>query len=156
MRARIFKHPIHPMLVPLPIGLWIFSFACDLVYRFLSDDALWDDMALYTMAGGIAGALLAALPGFVDYLSLENRATRRVATAHMLVNLTTVGLYAVNLWLRTISPPGATTPIALSIVGMILLSVAGWLGGELVFRHGVAVAERSPATGSEGLRRPTI
>src|SRR5688572_11509153 len=96
MRAQIFKHPIHQMLVPLPIGLWIFSFLCDLVYRFLSDLELWDTMALFTMAGGIAGALLAALPGLIDYLSLEDRATRRVATAHMLINLTTVGLYAVN------------------------------------------------------------
>ena len=151
MRAQIFKHPIHPMLVPLPIGLWIFSFLCDLAYRFLSDNVLWNDMALYTMAAGIAGALLAALPGFLDYLSLEDRATRRVATAHMLINLTTVGLYAVNLWLRTTTSPGAATPFALSIVGMILLSVAGWLGGELVFRHGVAVVDRSPASGSERL-----
>ncbi len=151
MRAQILNHPIHPMLVPLPIGLWIFSFACDLVYRFVSDLVLWDTMALFTMAGGIAGALLAALPGFLDYLSLEDRATRRVATAHMLINLTTVGLYGVNLWLRTNTPPGATTPFALSIVGIILLSVAGWLGGELVFRHGVAVVERSPAPGSERL-----
>jgi uncharacterized membrane protein len=149
MQARILNHPIHPMLVPLPIGLWIFSFACDLVYRFLSDLERWDTMALYTMAGGIAGALLAALPGFLDYLSLEDRATRRVATTHMLINLTTVGIYAVNLWLRTTSPPGAATPFALSIVGIILLGVAGWLGGELVFRHGVAVTARSPAPGSE-------
>ena len=144
MRARLFKHPIHPMLVPLPIGLWIFSFVCDLVYRFLSDNVIWDEVAFYTMAGGIVGALLAALPGFVDFLSLQDPTVRRVALTHMLVNLTTVALYAVNLWLRTVNPPGAGTPLVLSVVGMLLLAVAGWLGGELVFRHGVAV-EQEPS-----------
>jgi uncharacterized membrane protein len=151
MRAQIFKHPIHPMLVPLPIGMWIFSFGCDLVHRFLTDNVLWDYMAIFTMAGGIAGALLAAVPGFLDYLSLEDRGTRRVATAHMLINLTTVALYGVNLWLRTITPPGAAIPFALSIVGMILLSVAGWLGGELVFRHGVAVVVERGTLGDRRL-----
>jgi uncharacterized membrane protein len=58
--------------------------------------------------------------------------------------LTIVALYAVNLWLRTTTPPGARTPIALSVVGVLLLAVAGWLGGELVFRHGVAVERPSP------------
>ena len=144
MSARLFKHPIHPMLVPLPIGLWIFSFVCDLVYRFLSDNVIWDEVAFYTMAGGIVGALVAALPGFIDFLSLQNPAVRRIALTHMLVNLTTVALYAVNLWLRTISPPGTGTPALLSVVGVLLLAVAGWLGGELVFRHGVAV-EQEPS-----------
>ncbi|MGH7572444.1 MAG: DUF2231 domain-containing protein [Gemmatimonadota bacterium] len=144
MGARLFKHPIHPMLVPVPIGLWIFSFVCDLVYRFLSDNVIWDEVAFYTMAGGIVGALLAALPGFVDLLSLNDPATRRIALAHMLVNLTTVVLFAINLWLRTNSPPGAGVPVVLSLVGVLLLGVAGWLGGELVFRHGVGV-ERRPS-----------
>jgi uncharacterized membrane protein len=142
--ARLFKHPIHPMLIPLPIGLWIFSLVCDLVYRFLSDAVIWDDVAFYTMAGGLVGALVAALPGFIDFLSLQDPAVRRIALTHMLVNLTTVALYAVNLWLRSTSPPGAGLPAALSVVGVLLLGVAGWLGGELVFRHGVAV-EREPS-----------
>ncbi|MGH7559369.1 MAG: DUF2231 domain-containing protein [Gemmatimonadota bacterium] len=143
MGARLFKHPIHPMLVPLPIGLWIFSFVSDLVC-FLSDAVIWDEVAFYTMAGGLVGALVAALPGFVDLLSLNDPAVRRVALAHMLVNLTTVALYAVNLWVRTNSPPGADAPIVMSVVGVLFLGVAGWLGGELVFRHGVGV-EREPS-----------
>lgn len=143
MTVRIFKHPIHPLLVPLPIGLWVFSLVCDLVYRFFSNDVIWDEVAFYTMAGGLVGALVAALPGFVDFLSLNDPAVRKIALTHMLVNLTTVALYAVNLWLRTISPAGAGTPVLLSVVGVLFLGVAGWLGGELVYRHGVAV-ERHP------------
>jgi uncharacterized membrane protein len=142
--ASIRKHPIHPVLVPLPIGLWVFSLICDLVYAFVSPEVFWDRMAQWTMAGGLAGALLAAVPGFIDFLSLTDPRVKRVALTHMLVNLTTVALYAVNLWLRTTSPPGAGTPVVLSVIGVLLLGVAGWLGGELVFRHGVAVARPSP------------
>ena len=142
--ASIARHPIHPALVPVPIGLWIFSLVCDAVYAFISSDVVWDRMAFYTMLGGVAGALLAAVPGFIDFLSLTDPKVKRVALAHLLLNLTIVALYAVNLWLRTTTPPGARTPIALSVVGVLLLAVAGWLGGELVFRHGVAVERPSP------------
>lgn len=143
--ASIGKHPIHPILVPLPIGLWVFSLVCDAVYAFVSNDIFWDRMAQWTMLGGIAGALVAAVPGFIDFLSLTDSRVKRVALTHMLVNLTTVALYAVNLWLRTTNPPGAGTPIVLSVVGVLMLAVAGWLGGELVFRHGVAVERSSPS-----------
>lgn len=119
--ASIRKHPIHPMLVPLPIGLWIFSLVSDLVY--------------------------AALPGFIDFLSLSGPRVKRVAMTHMVLNLTIVALYAVNLWLRTTSAPGAAAPLALSIVAVLMLAVSGWLGGELVFRHGVAVDRDSTMIG---------
>lgn len=142
--ASIARHPIHPVLVPLPIGLWIFSLVCDVVYAFVSGETFWDRMAFWTMLGGIAGALLAAIPGFIDFLSLTDARVKRVALTHMLVNLTVVVLYAVNLWLRTTAPPGAGTPVVLSVIGVLMLGVAGWLGGELVFRHGVAVERPSP------------
>jgi len=146
-RASIRKHPIHPILVPLPIGLWIFSLACDVVYLFVSTNAVWDQMAFYTMVGGVAGALLAALPGFIDFLSLSDPPVKRIALTHMLVNLTVVILFAANLLLRAASPPGAPAPMVLSVVGVILLGVAGWLGGELVFRHGVGVERQPPMIG---------
>ncbi|WP_185245204.1 DUF2231 domain-containing protein [Citrifermentans bremense] len=60
-KASVAKHPIHPMLVPLPIGLWIFSLVCDLIYEG-SGDLLWHNMAHYSLAGGVIGGLLAALP----------------------------------------------------------------------------------------------
>lgn len=145
--ASIRKHPIHPILVPLPIGLWIFSLVCDGVYTFWTNGDFWDWMALYTMFGGTAGALLAAVPGFIDFLSLSDPRVKRVALAHMLLNLTIVALYAVNLWLRTTSEPGAAAPMVLSIVAVVLLGISGWLGGELVFRHGVAVDRQPPAVG---------
>src|SRR5687767_5627788 len=67
--ASIAGHPIHPMLVAIPIGLWVFSFVCDL-FVLSGRTGAWPTVALYTMVGGIVGALLAAVPGFIDLLSL--------------------------------------------------------------------------------------
>src|SRR5690349_21430282 len=105
--ANIARHPIHPMLVPLPIGLWVFSFVCDIIARFAADPASWNTVALYTMAGGIVGALAAAVFGLIDLLSLHDRPIRKTALAHMVINLTVVALYAINTWLRL---PDRTAP----------------------------------------------
>ena len=55
--ASIAKHPIHPMLVAFPIGLWVFSLVCDFIYRGTTTP-IWSDLAFYTIAGGIIGACL--------------------------------------------------------------------------------------------------
>ena len=137
--ASISGHPIHPMLVTLPIGLWIFSLVCDLFFVFGSGAPVWNTVALYTMAGGIAGALLAAVPGFIDMLSLED-APKKTALIHMAINLTVVALYAVNFWLRISAPADLKLPIGLSAASVGLLAISGWLGGHLVYIRGVAVS----------------
>ena len=58
--ASIAGHPIHPMLVPIPIGLWVFSLVCDIVFTVGGKNPDWATVALFTMGGGIVGALLAA------------------------------------------------------------------------------------------------
>jgi len=135
--ASIAGHPIHPMLVAIPIGLWIFSLVCDLVHLFGGTGESWKIVALYTLAGGIAGALLAAIPGLIDMLSLP-WPVKRTALIHMWINLTVVALYAVNLWLRLQNTQNATG-VWLSVAGIGLLVVSGWLGGKMVFEHGVGV-----------------
>lgn len=66
--ASIAKHPIHPVLVALPIGLWIFSLVSDVIYLTKWGGPVWNDVAFYTMAGGFGSALLAAVPGLIDLL----------------------------------------------------------------------------------------
>ena len=58
--ARIKNHPVPPMLVGVPIGLWIFSLVADVLRR-ITGDSSWEFVALYTMAGGIVGAVIAAV-----------------------------------------------------------------------------------------------
>ena len=137
--ASIQKHPIHPMLIPFPIALWIFSLVCDVIYAMGWGPGIWNDMAFYTMIGGVLGALAAAIPGYIDYRSLTDPQTMTIGRWHMLINLSIVVLFAVNLALRTWSGPGAVLPVLLSLVGIAMLGVSGWLGGELVYVHRVAV-----------------
>jgi uncharacterized membrane protein len=142
--ASIAKHPIHPMLVVFPVGLWIFSLISDVIYIQKWGPPVWNDVAFYTMAGGIGGALLAAIPGLVDLVSLTDRRAKRIGIWHMILNLLIVGLYCVNLWLRM---PNTTTsitirPLWLSVAGVVLLAISGWLGGEMVYVHGVGVEQR--------------
>ena len=132
-------HPFHPMLVPLPIGLWIFSLISDIIFKLGWGGPVWADVAFYTMAGGIVGALLAALPGMVDFTALTDPKTKSIGLFHMILNLLAVVVFAINLWLRTVSAPGSNLPVGLSILGIILISASGWLGGELVYSRGVGV-----------------
>jgi len=127
------------MLVALPIGLWIFSLVSDVIYVMGWGPPVWNDVAFYAMAGGIVGALLAALPGLVDLVSLEDPKVKKIGIIHMVLNLAIVGMFAVNLWLRLSSVPGARMPIMLSVVAVVALAVSGWLGGEMVYVHGVSV-----------------
>ena len=136
--ASIAGHPIHPMLVPIPIGLWIFSLVADLVHAGGSANPAWTTVALYTMAGGIVGALAAALFGLVDLLSLPE-GPRSTGIKHMTINLVVVVLYVVNLWLRWASPENPGRLVWLSAAAIVLLVVSGWLGGKMVYQHGVAV-----------------
>jgi len=142
--ANIAGHPIHPMLVTIPIGLWIFSFVCDLAFVFGRGAPVWSTVALYTMAGGIVGALAAAVFGFIDLLSLPPE-PRRTALVHMTINLIVVVLYLVNFWFRRGTPDNPGGFVWLSLVSIGLLVVSGWLGGKLVYVLGVAVSAAGDA-----------
>src|SRR5688572_25896604 len=98
--ASIAGHPIHPMLITIPIGLWVFSLVADVVRMSGLGGPVWEDIALYTMIGGIVGALAAAIPGMIDFVSIGERRTKQIGLAHMLINLIVVALYIVNAYLR--------------------------------------------------------
>ena len=142
--ASIAGHPIHPMLVPVAIGGFILSFVFDVVCFASGSPSpnLWNQIAYYTMLGGIVGALAAAIPGFVDMLSLPPGSLKTTALTHMAINLTVVLLYIVNAYMRQASPMNLTIPMLLSLVALCLLIVSGWLGGKMVFEAGVGVSNR--------------
>jgi len=137
--ARIGNHPIHPMLVSLPIGLWIFSLVTDIIYRW-SGNGTWSVVTYYSIAGGIVGALLAAVPGFVDFWALKPSRVKEIALWHMIINVSAVILFSINLYLRT-GAPDAGLPLVLSIIGVLSILVSGWLGGQMVYVHGYGVDE---------------
>lgn len=152
--ASIAGHPIHVMAVALPIGLWIFSLACDLLQVTGHNADLWFTVAYITMAGGIVGALVAAIFGGVDLASLPPGHIRNIALAHMGINLVVVALYAVNLWLRTGDLESMLVPLLLSAAAIALLALSGWLGGELVHVHMVGVDPDEAARRAARARPP--
>lgn len=136
--ASIAKHPIHPMLVAFPVGLWVFALVCDVVHLAGGGPA-WGTVALYSIGGGIVGALLAAIPGFIDYLSIDEAEMKRIATTHLLLGLGSVVIFALNLWSRFRVDEASKIPFLLSIVGVIVVGFGGWLGGKMVYVKGMAV-----------------
>ena len=133
-------HPIHPMLVPVPIGCWIFSFACDLTFVLGKGVSLWFTLSFWTMIGGLIGAIVAAVPGTIDMLSLTGP-PKKLALAHLALNVTIVLLYALNIGMRINGADIAGLPLAFSIGAIALLAISGWLGGHMVFVHRVGVRE---------------
>lgn len=137
--ASISGHPIHAMLITIPVGLFIFSLVCDLCSMRSAEPATWALVAFYTMVGGFVGALLAAIPGLIDLLSLQDPAIKKTAITHMSINLVVVALYAINIWLRYKGGTNVGTPLVLSVIAVAMLAVSGWLGGKMVHEAGVGV-----------------
>jgi uncharacterized membrane protein len=146
-KATIGGHPIHPMLVPFPIGFFVGALVCDVIFWF-THNPFWPQVSVVLIGFGIVGALLAALFGFIDYGTAPmSDAAKSTATRHMVLNLSTVVIFAVALWLRW-ADNVSTTGIVLTVIGVIVLAVSGYLGGHLSYHYGVGVdqnsAERAP------------
>ena len=140
--ASIAGHPIHPMLVPVAIGGFLLSFVFDIIC-WISGAAspnVWNQVSYYTMIGGIVGALIAAVFGLVDLLSLPRGPVRATAVTHMSINLVVVVLYVVNVLMRHRNPAELGVPMFMSLVAVLLLVVSGWLGGKMVYEAGVGVS----------------
>ncbi|HYY58919.1 MAG TPA: DUF2231 domain-containing protein [Pyrinomonadaceae bacterium] len=142
--ASIMGHPIHPMLIPFPIALWVFSLIADVVYLWRGNPVWRDWIAFYALLAGIIGAVAAAVFGIIDWLAIKDREVKRVADWHARLNVIALLIFAASFYLRTANGSrmvsgSYTFPFVLSVVGVILISISGYLGGELVFKHGVAV-----------------
>ena len=138
--ASIAGHPIHPLLVPLPIGFFVGALITDITYT-QSTWWMWAYASSWLIGAGIATALLAAVAGFTDFLGDRRIRSLRRAWYHMIGNLLMVVLAIANFIVHTRDGAAAVIPlgITLSAVTVLLLLFNGWMGGELVFRHRVGV-----------------
>jgi uncharacterized membrane protein len=146
--ASIRNHPIHPMLVVFPFALWTTAVVFD-VLGIVTGNSTFRSVAFYDIAAGIVGALGAAVPGFIDYLALKGRAAR-VGTWHALLNVAALLLFTASWLGRTRWGAGiigteSWIPQLTAFVGLALIIPSGWLGGSLVYKHGIGVAPQ-PAT----------
>jgi len=149
--ASIARHPVHPMLVGFPITFFVLAPVLDIIHV-ATGNPLWATIAFWDIVLGVVTGLAAAVPGFVDFLSLTGP-VRRSATYHLALNLSVVAIFVVNLFLRGDaaryeSNKVSTGQLVLSALAIGLLLVSGWIGGMLAYRFGVRVAaERDQAEG---------
>lgn len=150
-----YGHPFHPILITIPIGTWTASFVFDLIGFFAADAEPFTVGAQVLILVGILGAAVAGAVGFLDYSILDKgTAARATASVHMGLNLLVMGIFAVSLFLRWFSDHDTVnvTAFIVSLIGLGLLSISGYLGGKLAYHYGVRVAEE--ATQAEGFLRP--
>ncbi len=150
-KARIGSHPLHPMLVAIPITAYLATFA-SLVALGASHDAFWFRAALWANMVGVVGALVAAVPGAVDLLTVVPRGTvaRRTGVIHALANVTALLLFAINLYFLSEAygdgePLNLTAALILTGAGVLVTLAGGFFGWEMVQRHHVGVLEQPPA-----------
>jgi uncharacterized membrane protein len=140
-RAKLLGHPVHPMLIVLPLGLLSAGVLFDIVYLATGDD-VFAEVAYWNITLGIVGGLLAALFGVIDWWAIprETRA-KRIGLLHGGGNVIIVGLFILSWLLRL--PEHAYSPdllpFVLGLVAVVLALGTAWLGGEMVFRLRVGV-----------------
>jgi uncharacterized membrane protein len=139
-RAKLLGHPIHQMLIVLPLGLLTGAIAFDVV-RLVTGNAAWSEIAYWLIAAGVIGGLLAAPFGTLDWTRIpDGTRARRVGALHGVGNVLVLLLFGASWLLRRDDPrTPAFLALALSFAGGALSAVTGWLGGELVDRMGVGV-----------------
>jgi uncharacterized membrane protein len=149
-KAAIGNHPVHPMLVPIPIGAFFLAFVGDILHAATPDDPFWYDLSFTCIGIGLIVGVLAAVFGAIDYLALPMSAKAfRLATWHAVLNALALASFAATFIVRkhgeASEGPLWTGAFALLLCGFALLIAAGWLGGKLAFEHRVGVVEPAPA-----------
>ena len=160
LEGKPLRHPLHPMLVHFPIGLFLLSLLLDLAsLAFPSVPNLVRD-SFYAMLLGVITTLIAAVPGVVDYTDIRSdHPAKRTATTHLTLNLIVVALYGINLGVRSsslVDPKISFGPLILSLVGVGLLSVSGYLGGRLVYDAGISVGRAAQLKAAIELGRRVV
>ena len=140
-RAQIANHPIHPMLVSVPIVCFVGALLTDITY-YATAEIMWADFSAWLLAVGVIVGILAAIAGLTDFLGNPMIREQAAAWPHMLGNLLVLVLSFFNLLVHTRDAWTSVVPtgLILSIIVVLILPVTGWLGWTLVYRHGVGVA----------------
>ncbi len=95
-RVSVYNHPIHPMLIAFPIGLWVFSVVSYGIFLAISVP-VWRTVSLYTMGGGVIGGILAAVPGTIDFLTRGPSRALTIAMTHMVCNTVALTIFTISL-----------------------------------------------------------
>jgi uncharacterized membrane protein len=156
--AGSYGHPIHPIVVTLPIGAWVFSLVFDLVSFASSAPRTWSVGAMWLILFGVLAAAVAALFGVLDWLNLPSGTTAfKTGRTHAVLNSMALLIFLAGFIWRYSSKDSwdaaPVGPLVLSIIGLVVVGVSGFLGGKLSYHYGVRVADESVQ--AEGFRTQT-
>lgn len=146
--ANIKGHPLHPILVSFPIAFFVGAFISDVI-QLVTDEVFYGQMAGYLEAGGIIAALVAAVPGVIDYFTVvpPNSSAMKRATRHGLLNISMVLVYAISMCMRWNNNVSVPVILLTEGIGLVMLTIAGWMGGTLVHRNQIGVDHRYAGAG---------
>jgi len=140
-KPKLLGHPIHPMLIVIPLGLFIMAVIFDVLY-ILTQNSTFALVAFYDIAAGIIGGLVAAVFGLLDWLAIPaHTRAKRIGLLHGVGNVVVIIFFTIS-WLMRIDDPirlPTATAFLLALLGIGISGLTGWLGGELVDRMGVGV-----------------
>ncbi len=157
-RVKLLGHPIHPMLIVLPLGLLSIGVLFDVLYLVTGTET-FAEVAFWNITAGILGGLLAALFGAIDWWAIpKDTRAKRIGMWHGLGNLVIVVLFIVSWLLRQSNHAYAPDllPMLLGLIAVGLALVTAWLGGELVYRLRVAVDDDANLNASSSLARDGV
>jgi uncharacterized membrane protein/nitrite reductase/ring-hydroxylating ferredoxin subunit len=147
-KANIKGHPLHPILVSFPIAFFIGAFISDLLFILIHNPA-YEMLGRYAVAAGILASVIAAIPGIIDYyytVPPESSAKKRAGT-HGFINVTMLLIFIFSLLLRRNADVNFLVILSLEGAGIILMTIAGWMGGTLVVRNQIGIDHRYTSAG---------
>lgn len=152
-RVKLLGHPVHPMLIVLPLGLFVGGVVFDAISFRHPSVAL---VGFWNIAAGVIGGLLAAVFGLIDWLAIPARTrAKRIGLWHAGSNVIAILCFAAIWWLRyrAIARADSSGLFAFEVIALIIGGVGGWLGGELVDRLGVGVDNDANLDAPNSVRR---
>jgi uncharacterized membrane protein len=138
--ARVFGHPIHPMLVPFPIACFVGTLVTDIAY-WKTAEMQWANFSAWLLAIGLIVSIFVVLAGLVDFLGDRRVRGLRAAWIHGLGNALALMLSILNAFVHSRDAWTSVVPtgLVLSALVVLILLVTAWFGGEMVYRHGVGL-----------------
>lgn len=139
-RVAIAGHPVHAMLVAFPIAFLMTSVATDLAWILTGDD-FWLRVSLWLVGAGAIMGALAGLAGTIELLVIPGVRRRGVSWSHFVAAITLISVAFTNWFLRLGGELIVPWALSLTLLGALLVSLSGWLGGNLVFDHRIGIVD---------------
>ena len=138
--VRIAGHPVHPMLVPVPIVCFVGTLITDVVY-WKTANMMWADMSAWLLTAGLVVSIFVVIAGVIDFFGDRRIRALRPAWIHGLGNGLALILSILNAFVHSRDAYTSVVPtgLILSSLVVLILLVTGWNGWEMVYRHGVGV-----------------